>query len=87
MSLVLFDFNGLLADTLVDMLSFAQEVCDELGVKHTVVQTDLSVLEVMSFAMIGRVCINMAPIESQCELNSLNLHSRRQEILVCDSQI
>ena len=44
MSHVLFDFDGLLADTLVDMLSFAQEVCDKLGVKHTVVQTDFSEL-------------------------------------------
>jgi len=45
-----------LADTLADMLRFAQEVCDELGVIHTVVQTDLSELEVMSFATFGRVC-------------------------------
>jgi phosphoglycolate phosphatase len=56
MSLVLFDFDGVLADTLADMLRFAQEVCDELGVKHTVVQTDLSELEVMSFATFGRAC-------------------------------
>jgi phosphoglycolate phosphatase len=56
MSLVLFDFDGVLADTLADMLRFAQEVCDELGVKHTVVQTDLSELEVMSFTTFGRAC-------------------------------
>jgi phosphoglycolate phosphatase len=56
MSLILFDFDGVLADTLADMLRFAQEVCDELGVKHTVVQTDLSELEVMSFATYGRAC-------------------------------
>jgi phosphoglycolate phosphatase len=56
MSLVLFDFDGVLADTLADMLRFAQEVCDELGVKHTVVQIDLSELEVMSFATFGRAC-------------------------------
>jgi len=56
MSLILFDFDGVLADTLADMLHFAQEVCDELGVKHTVVQTDLSELEVMSFATLGRAC-------------------------------
>jgi phosphoglycolate phosphatase len=56
MALVLFDYDGVLADTLVDMLRFAQEVCDELGVKHTVVQTDLSELEVMSFATFGRAC-------------------------------
>ena len=56
MSLILFDFDGVLADTLADMLRFAQEVCDELGVKHTVVQTDLSQLEEMSFAAFGRAC-------------------------------
>jgi len=56
MTLILFDFDGVLADTLADMLRFAQEVCDELGVKHTVVQTDLSELEVMSFATFGRAC-------------------------------
>ena len=56
MSLILFDFDGVLADTLADMLRFAQEVCDELGVNHTVVQTDLSELEVMSFATFGRAC-------------------------------
>ena len=56
MTLILFDFDGVLADTLADMLRFAQDVCDELGVKHTVVQTDLSELEVMSFATFGRAC-------------------------------
>jgi phosphoglycolate phosphatase len=56
MSLILFDFDGVLADTLADMLRFAQEVCDELGVNHTVLQTDLSELEVMSFATFGRAC-------------------------------
>jgi phosphoglycolate phosphatase-like HAD superfamily hydrolase len=56
MSLILFDFDGVLADTLADMLRFAQEVCDELGVRHTVVQTDLSELELMSFMTFGRAC-------------------------------
>jgi len=56
MTLILFDFDGVLADTLGDMLQFAQEVCDELGVKHVVKQTDLSSLEIMSFATYGRSC-------------------------------
>ena len=56
MALILFDFDGVLADTLADMLRFAQDVCDELGVEHRVVQTDLSELEVMSFATFGRAC-------------------------------
>jgi phosphoglycolate phosphatase len=56
MTLILFDFDGVLADTLADMLHFAQEACDELGVTHPVIQTDLSELEVMSFATFGRAC-------------------------------
>ncbi|MDD2923014.1 MAG: HAD family hydrolase [Anaerolineales bacterium] len=56
MSLILFDFDGVLADTLNDMLKFAQETCDELNVRHTVVQTDLSELKIMSFATFGRAC-------------------------------
>ena len=56
MSLILFDFDGVLADTLADMLRFAQAVCDELGISHTVVQSDLSELEVMSFATFGQAC-------------------------------
>lgn len=54
MSLVLFDFDGVLADTLNDMLVFAQQVCDELGVKHLVTRQDLNSLETMSFAEYGR---------------------------------
>lgn len=56
MSLILFDFDGVLADTLSDMLRFAQEICDELGIRHIVVKEDLSELEVMSFATFGLAC-------------------------------
>jgi len=54
MALILFDFDGVLADTLDDLLQFGQEVCNELGVHHHVVKEDLSTLEVMSFATYGR---------------------------------
>ena len=54
MSLILFDFDGVLADTLGDLLQFGQEACDELGVNHTATQDDLSSLEVMSFATYGQ---------------------------------
>ena len=36
MALILFDYDGVLADTLGDMILFAQQVCDELGVDHIV---------------------------------------------------
>ena len=54
MQLILFDFDGVLADTFSDMIQFAQETCDELGVNHTVKSADLSNLEVMSFATFGK---------------------------------
>jgi phosphoglycolate phosphatase len=54
MALILFDFDGVLADTLGDLLQFGQEACDELGVKHIATQNDLSSLEVMSFATYGQ---------------------------------
>lgn len=56
MALIIFDFDGVLADTLNDLLKFGQEACDELGVKHVVKKDDLSNLEVMSFASYGRAC-------------------------------
>jgi phosphoglycolate phosphatase len=56
MALIIFDFDGVLADTLDDLIQFGQEVCDELDVKHVVKKDDLSNLEVMSFASFGRAC-------------------------------
>ena len=56
MSLIIFDFDGVLADSLSDMLLFAQETCNELGIDHTVTQADLGNLEIMSFATFGIAC-------------------------------
>ena len=56
MALILFDFDGVLADTLNDLIQFGQEVCDELGIQHVVNKEDLSNLEIMSFASFGRAC-------------------------------
>ena len=54
MKLILFDFDGVLADTLDDMLSFAQDACAELGIHRIVTPADLASLETMSFAEYGR---------------------------------
>ncbi|MFZ5910020.1 MAG: HAD family hydrolase [Chloroflexota bacterium] len=54
MSLILFDFDGVLADTLGDLLQFGQQACDALGVEHVATRADLDALEVMSFATYGR---------------------------------
>jgi phosphoglycolate phosphatase len=56
MALIIFDFDGVLADTLHDLIKYGQEVCDELGIKHVVNKDDLSNLEIMSFASFGRAC-------------------------------
>jgi phosphoglycolate phosphatase len=56
MSLIIFDFDGVLADTLLDLLQFGQEACDKLGIKHIVRKDDLSSLEVMSFTSYGQAC-------------------------------
>lgn len=56
MALVIFDYDGVLADTLDDLIHFGQEACNQLGVNHVVTKDDLSNLEVMSFATYGRAC-------------------------------
>lgn len=56
MALIIFDYDGVLADTLDDLLQFGQEACNQLGVKHVVTKDDLNNLEVMSFATCGRAC-------------------------------
>ena len=56
MALVIFDYDGVLADTLDDLIHFGQEACNQLGVQHVVTKEDLSNLEVMSFATYGRAC-------------------------------
>jgi phosphoglycolate phosphatase len=56
MALIIFDYDGVLADTLDDLLQFGQEACNQLGVKHVVTKDDLNDLEVMSFATYGQAC-------------------------------
>ena len=56
MALIIFDYDGVLADTLDDLLQSGQEACGKLGVKHLVTKDDLSNLEVMSFASFGQAC-------------------------------
>lgn len=56
MALIIFDYDGVLADTLDDLLQFGQDACNKLGVKHLVTRDDISNLEVMSFATYGQAC-------------------------------
>ena len=54
MALILFDFDGVLADTINDMLKFAQETCAELGIDRIPTPADLDTLETMSFVEYGK---------------------------------
>ncbi len=56
MALIIFDYDGVLADTLDDLLQFGQEACTKLGINHLVTKEDLNNLEVMSFASYGQAC-------------------------------
>ncbi|MGB9640904.1 MAG: HAD family hydrolase [Anaerolineales bacterium] len=52
--IVIFDFDGVLGDTLGDMLRFSDQVAIELGIHHHTTLHDLEVLQPMSFANLGR---------------------------------
>jgi phosphoglycolate phosphatase len=56
MALILLDYDGVLADTIDDLLQFGQEACDGLGINHVVTKDDLNNLEYMSFATYARAC-------------------------------
>jgi len=50
---ILFDYDGVLADTLTDMLRFAGETCAEMGYPRKPTAADLDALETMSFVDYG----------------------------------
>lgn len=52
--LILYDFDGVLADTLDDMLSFARQACELLGLACQPSPADLEALEVMDMVSYGR---------------------------------
>lgn len=77
MALVIFDYDGVLADTLDDLINFGQEACNQLGVKHVVTKDDLSNLEVMSFATYGRACEVPEPLIDEFVRISLDLFAKK----------
>lgn len=78
MALIIFDYDGVLADTLDDLIHFGQQACEQLGVKHTVTQADLSNLEVMSFATYGRACEVPEHLVDEFVKISLNLFAEKK---------
>jgi len=52
--IVLLDFDGVLADTLADILNFGEIVCTKLGYPRKITPDDLNAVERMEFVEIGR---------------------------------
>jgi phosphoglycolate phosphatase len=78
---LIFDFDGVLANSLEPMLEYAQQVCYELGYPCTPTQKDLENLENMQFSEFGRqLGIPEAKIEAFVDQN-FKLFSRRAETL------
>lgn len=78
MALIIFDYDGVLADTLDDLIQFGQEACDRLSVKHVVTKDDLSNLEVMSFSTFGRACEVPEHLVDEFVKISLNLFAEKE---------
>ncbi len=78
MALILFDYDGVLADTLDDLLKFGQEACNKLGVMHVTTKEDLSSLEVMSFTSYGRACEVPEHLVDEFVRICLNLFAEKQ---------
>jgi phosphoglycolate phosphatase len=78
MALIIFDYDGVLADTLDDLIQFGQEACNQLGVHHVVTKDDLSNLEVMSFATYGQACEVPERLVDEFVKISLNLFTEKE---------
>jgi phosphoglycolate phosphatase len=78
MALVIFDYDGILADTLDDLIRFGREACNQLGVNHLVTKDDLSDLEVMSFSSYGRACGVPEPLVEEFVKICLNLFAEKE---------
>lgn len=78
MALIIFDYDGVLADTLDDLIQFGQEACNQLGINHLVTKDDLSNLEVMSFATFGRACEVPEHLVDEFVNISLSLFAEKQ---------
>ena len=78
MALIIFDYDGVLADTLDDLIHFGQKACDQLGVNHIVTKDDLGNLEVMSFATYGRACQVPEHLVDEFVKISLNLFAEKK---------
>jgi len=78
MSLIIFDYDGVLADTRDDLLQVGQAACKKLGVDHLVTIDDLNNLEVMSFASFGQACEVPEPLIGEFVEICLNAFAEKE---------
>ena len=79
--ILIFDFDGVLADSLLPMLGYAEQVCRELGISYTPTKADLEALEHMEFSEFGR---QLGVPEDQIEIfvsRNFELFTQRKESL------
>ena len=86
---LIFDFDGVLADTLDDMLRYAEEICSQLGHPCKPTKGDLDALERMEFGEFGRQLKLPEEEIKDFTRHNLELFTSRQEPLkifdgICD---
>jgi phosphoglycolate phosphatase-like HAD superfamily hydrolase len=85
--IIIFDFDGVIADSLSPMLSYAGQVCQELGYPCNPTPGDLEILEQMEFSEFGRqLGVPEALIDKFVNRN-FELFSEREEPLAIKSGI
>jgi len=80
---LIFDFDGVLADSLAPMLRYAGQVCQELGHPCIPIQNDLELLERMEFSEFGRqLGIPQEKIETFVTRNHELFYSRQDPLRI-----
>lgn len=80
---LIFDFDGVLADSLTPMLRYAQQVCGELGYPCDPTQEDLEALERMEFSEYGlQLGIPPEKIDAFVKCNFELFNSREESLAI-----
>lgn len=82
---LIFDFDGVIADSLAPMLRYAEQVCQELGHPCHPTQADLESLERMEFSEFGRqLGIPEDKIETFVARNHELFYNRQEPLAIID---
>lgn len=79
--IIIFDFDGVLADSLTPMLSYARQVCQELGYPCNPTHLDLEELDTMEFSEYGRQLGIPEELIDEFVIRNFELFSGREEPL------